>query len=59
MKIFRIFPEFRILRLTFYKMLNYEEYINFFALLLVDLETISHFDLELLIFCKYTACFQI
>ena len=32
MKILRIVPEFRILRLTFYRMMNYD-YISFFALI--------------------------
>ena len=46
-KVFRIIPEFRILRLTFHK---YADSYGFFDLISVYLKTIDHLNLKLLIF---------
>ena len=50
-KVFRIIPEFRILRLTFHflKMLNSADYYRFSDLFSVCLKTIDHLSLKYLV----------
>ena len=57
--VFRIFPEFRILRLTFsLKMLNQADYNGCPGLLAGYLQTFDHQNLKLLILCRHTASFK-
>ena len=54
-KVFRIIPEFRIL-----KMLNWNNSNRFFLFIYaVSLKRIGHLNLKLLIRCRHTACFKI
>ena len=62
MKIFRIIPEFRILRLTFWKvslkMLNKANYNSFSDVFSVCLKTIDALNLKLFLVCMHAACFK-
>ena len=49
-KVFRIVPEFRILRLISLKLLNFADSNSFFDLFSVYLNTIDHLNLKMLIF---------
>ena len=55
MKVIRIIPEFRILRLTFHR--NNDN--SFSDLFVVCLRTIDHLNLKLRIFIGHTASFKI
>ena len=63
-KVYRIIPESRILRLTFQrkvglKMLNLADYNSFSDLFPVYLKTIDHLNLKLLMFYMHTESFKI
>ena len=49
-KVFRIFPEFRVLRLTFHRKSAPKSWIRFFYLISVYPKTIDHLNLKSLIF---------